>query len=364
MITYKEAGVNIEAGDDFSKYIYEQIKSTWVRDGWDKVVTLFDDFSGLRCINISHLDNIVMGVGYDGIGTKVAIAEALGKYYTIAFDLLAMVCDDAVIRGAEPIFVGSIIDLEHIPLDCHIELKQLVSGYVEAAKYARVQILNGEVAELGNRIKGQGKLNLNWGAGVIWFADRDRLISGKNIEVNDSIVLLREKGFRSNGLSLVRKIYEKVYGPFNVAQDDILNKILTPSRIYTPAIVDMTGGVEGDRKVEISGMAHITGGGLPSKLGRMLKPSGLGAIIDDPFDPPEIMSKFQREGDVFSVEAYNTWNMGNGFAIVTKDPITVIDIAKEYDIEAKFGGKIIDKKLIQIMDRGAFSKGKLLSFKI
>jgi len=362
MTTYKESGVNIEAGDDFSKYIYKAIQSTWVDSGWRKMITPLDDFSGLRYVDISNLDNVVMGMNFDGIGTKVNIAEALGDFSTIGYDLVAMVCDDAIIRGAEPVLMGSIIDLNHIPLNYHSQLKDLIKGYVEAAKVANVQIINGEVAELGNRVQGSGPLNLNWGAGVVWFANKDRIISGKNIEVDDSVVLFKEDGFRSNGISLVRRIFVVEYGAFVTDREGYLEKMLTPSRIYTPAIIEMTGGVYGEIKVDIQGMANITGGGLPGKLGRMMKPSGLGIDLNDPFEPPDIMLEFQEKGDVKSKEAYRTWNMGNGFAVVTKDPDKVIELAKKHGIEAKIGGNVIDSKIIKIKDKGAFSKNKTLLF--
>src|SRR5205085_67005 len=127
----------------------------------------------------------------------------------------AMVCDDAVVRGAEPVLIGSILDVRSLAKDgvSHIdEIRQLATGYIGAAKAANVAIVNGEVAELGSRVGGYGDFNYNWGAGVVWFAKKDRMFTGKEVKEGDYLVGLAEQGFRSNGLSLVRKILKEKFG--------------------------------------------------------------------------------------------------------------------------------------------------------
>jgi len=364
MTTYKESGVDIKVGDDFSKFVYKQIKSTWETSGWNKIVTPFDNFSGVRGIDISGLEDVILGMNFDGIGTKVEIAEKLNRYYTLGYDLMAMVCDDAVIRGAEPILVGSILDFNHIPLTHSAQLKELIEGYVNAAKEAGVQIINGEIAELGGRVQGYGPMNLNWGAGLIWLAKKDRLISGKDIAVGDKVIMFREDGFRSNGLSLVRKILEGLDAELsNNKRDFLLGSILKPSKIYSKFITKLTGGVQGEKLVNISGMAHITGGGIPGKIGRMLRPCKFGANLQGIFEPPQIMKYFQQEGKVLNAEAYKTWNMGNGFALVTKDYMKVLTLAKENNIYAKVAGEIIEEPVIKIADYGVYS-GDTLTFNL
>lgn len=366
MITYKDSGVNIKAGDDLSKYIYEQIKTTWKTEGDFKVKVPSDDFSGLRCVDISGLQNVVMGINFDGVGTKVEIAEMLGDFSTLGYDLMAMVCDDAIIRGAIPIIAGSIIDFKNIPDSCPDKLKDLIDGYVAAAKEAGVQIINGEVAELGNRIGGLGPLNLNWGAGVVWVAEKSKLISGKNIKVGDSIFLLQEKGFRSNGLSLVRKILKEKVGIFHSEEDRFLflKSILTPSKIYTSVIKNLLGNLYDSKNESITGMAHITGGGLPGKIGRMLKPCGYGAELKYSFSPPEIMKELQNYGKVADREAYKTWNMGNGFAIVTNDPVNLSHALYAQDERFCYAGEIIEEPIIKISNNGVYGSGEILTFKL
>lgn len=371
-ISYADAGVNIELGDDASKILYNAAKQTWKnREGLlGEVIVPFDDFSGLRMIDVSKLPNdTMMCLGFDGVGTKIEVAERINDYTSVAYDLLAMVCDDAVVRGGEPVLVGSILDVNNLGKEGESyteQVKQLAKGYINAAKDANVAIINGEIAELGERIGGYGKFNCNWGAGLVWFADKSKMFTGKEIKVGDKIVALRETGFRSNGLSLARKVFQKKYGEnwHNVEfQGSTLGKfVLVPSKIYCKSIVNMHGGVGKSSKTEIHGVAHITGGGIPGKLGRILKPSKFGAEINDPFEPPEVMLHCQKLGNVPDKEAYKTWNMGNGMLVITPKHEEVIKIAKNNGIEAKCVGEIVEKSGIKIKSKGANSQGEYITF--
>ena len=191
---YENSGVNIKLGEDASKVLYEAAKLTWKnRKGkLGEVVEIFSDFSGLRAVNVGGLpDDTYMNIGFDGVGTKVEIAERTKRHETVAFDLFAMVCDDAVVRGAEPVLVGSILDVKSLGNEDESYLnlvKQLALGYINAAEEANVSIVNGEIAELGSRVQGYGPFNYNWGASVVWFARKDRMITGNEIKPNDKLV--------------------------------------------------------------------------------------------------------------------------------------------------------------------------------
>ncbi len=375
--TYADAGVNIKLGDDASQVLYEAAKLTWKnRKGkLGEIIVPFDDFFGVRAIDVSGLPpGTLMNINFDGVGTKMELAERANDHRTIAYDLFAMVCDDAVVRGAEPVLVGSILDVNSLGKEgeTHIEkVKQLAEGYINAARNANVAIVNGEIAELGDRVNGFGPFNYNWGAGVVWFANKGRMFTGREIREGDSLVGLKEEGFRSNGLSLVRKIMKNVYGDEwhildrrgNYSRNRVSAKeILTPSRIYTGAVVDMFGGYQGEPKAEVHGVAHITGGGIPGKLGRALKPSGLGAVVDDLYESPRIMRICQELGKVADEEAYKTWNMGQGMIIVTPEPDKVIKVARDHGIESKVIGEISRKPGIRIKSNGFYLKGRELQF--
>jgi phosphoribosylformylglycinamidine cyclo-ligase len=319
--------VNIGLGDDISRMLYEASILTH-QNRPDLLVEFHRSFSGLRAMPLSmvrDMGNVYMNLAFDGVGTKVEVSERLDDHSVVAHDLFAMVCDDAVVRGAEPIAVGSILDVRHLgdPEDpesvehAKNAVRQLAKGYVEAAKQAGVVVVNGEVAELGDRVGGYDGLkhnfNYNWGAAVLWFAHKDRMITGQEVSPGDCLVGFAEHGFRSNGITDVRKAMLERYGEEwqHVIVEELgslsLGKLVqTPSTIYSRLVTDLTGGYDIYRepKVKISGVAHITGGGQPSKLGRMLEPSGFGANITDPIDPPPIMLEAQRIRGFSDEQAY------------------------------------------------------------
>ena len=369
-ITYSDAGVDIELGDEASDILYNAARKTWSnRNGrLGEVISPFDDFSGLRAIDVSSLPpNTLMGMGFDSIGTKTELAERINKHDTIAFDLFAMVCDDAVVRGGEPIVLGSVLEINTLGRGegSNIDMvRALAEGYIRAAHDANVAVINGELAEVGSRVQGYGGFNYNWGAGLIWFANKNRIFTGAEITAEDSVVGLREDGLRSNGLSLVRKIFETVHGKdwhrIELNGRSLAEVALKPSKIYSQALVEMFGGVDIEPKAKVHGVAHVTGGGVPGKLGRILKPTKFGAVLYDLYEPGEIIKYCQEQGNVPDREAYRTWNMGQGMLVVTPEPEQIIRIAKQFDIDSKIVGKISEEKGITISNKGYYSKDKLI----
>lgn len=373
MSSYAASGVHRDLGDEASRIFYEAAQATWQnRVGrLGEVIVPVDDYSGVRAVDVSGLPpGTLMNLGFDGIGTKIELAERAGNFRTVAHDLFAMVCDDAVVRGAEPVLVGSILDVralgsqeEHY-LD---QVRQLACGYVEAAAAAGVAVVNGEVAELGDRVGGYGPFNATWGAAVAWFARRDRLLTGYSVRAGDAVVALRERGFRSNGLSLARKIFGEAYGEeWHVlpwGPHTLGAEALAPSTIYAKAVCGMFGGVHREPLLNLHAVAHITGGGIPEKLGRALRPSGLGATLETLFEPPIVMSACQEEGGVPDEEAYRTWNMGQGMLVVTPDPDGAVRLAAACSIEARIAGEIDARPGIRLRSLGANSPGKMLEFK-
>ncbi len=368
MTRYKDAGVHNDLKEAASKVLYEAARKTWKnRKGrFGEIYCPMNDFSGLRGIKAAGLPpGTIISLGFDGVGTKIQLAEGINRHDTIAYDLFAMVCDDAIVRGAEPVLIGSILDVKSLrsPQGKYFmkQLNQLAKGYVNAARAARVAVINGEIAELGARVNGYGTFNYNWGAAVLWVANEQRAITGKKIKAGQTIVALREYGFRSNGLSLVRKILRNTFGAeYHLGEGTrCVEEALTPSTIYCAAVCDMFGGAFDEPRANVTGVAHITGGGIPEKLGRVLRPSGLGAVLDTVYDPPSIMQEVQELGDVPMREAYNTWNMGNGMLIITTTPEEVIACAEQHNLEAKVAGKIEAKTNIRLKTY----TGKWLNFK-
>ncbi|CAN5631376.1 phosphoribosylformylglycinamidine cyclo-ligase [soil metagenome] len=370
--------VNIELGDDVSRMLYEASKLTHVnRPGLLK--EFHESFTGLRAIPLGRIaagnaiDDLYVNMDFDGIGTKVEVSERLQDHSTIAHDLFAMVCDDAVVRGAESVALGSILDVRQLEdkEETRRAVGELAHGYVEAARLAGVVVVNGEVAELGDRVGGHGDFNYNWGATVLWVAHRERVLSGHQIQSSDTVIGLQEHGFRSNGITDVRKAMLEKYGPnwhnevIDELGDETLGKqVQRPSAIFSGFVTDLTGGYDLARepKAAVHGVAHITGGGQPSKLGRMLEPSGLGIEIDTPLKAPRIMLEAQRIRGFNDTKAYGKWHMGPGMVIVTPEPEAILAEAQAQGIDAARIGSISDKPGIQIKNVGSEQKEEWLTF--
>lgn len=363
-VTYAAAGVDLEHGDAASRLLYEAAQRTWTqrRDRLGAVIIPHDDFSGIRAVDVGGLPpGTVMGMGFDGIGSKIEIAERMGVWNTLAHDLFAMVCDDAVTQGGEPVVLGTVLDVNRVQLDA---IAQIAEGYVTAAGTAGVAVLNGELAECGSRLSGYGPFTCNWGAGVVWFGRRDRLLSGTRLQAGDAIVGLAESGCRSNGFTLLRQILRRRHGddwhakPYNGTT--LGDLALQPSRIFAKAVVDMLGGVEGEPRATLHGVVHVTGGGVPGKLGRLLRRANLGADISSPLPPGPLLTYLQEQGPVSDREAYRVWNMGHGMLLCTPQPDAALEVAERHGLEAQVVGRITSQRGIRLYSRGCFDTGRIL----
>lgn len=205
----------------------------------------------------------------------------------------------------------------------------------------------------------------NWSASLLWVQDHDKVIDGKKVKPGQSIVALYEPGFGSNGLSLARKILRENYGQewhMKEFGDKKLGElVLTPCRIYTKAIREMHGGYGEKPQVELTGIAHITGGGI-GKLGRVLKASGYGAELTDLFEPPSLMRHCQELREITDETSYTTWCMGQRMMIITPEPAGVIEIAGKYGFEGKDAGKVIAEPKIYLTSKGYHQNGDVLTF--
>lgn len=390
----KEEGANIEFGDWVSDRLYQASRDTYalrpglMHEGHES----FSGFKGMDGAHFGDISELFFNMSPDGVGTKVDVVERTGNHTTIAWDLLAMVCDDAVVRGAEPVAVVSTLDTSRLQDNtCSRDIiNQIAEGYVSAAALAGVVVTGGETAELGGRVNGyksdvvfsvsgrqeagdesQG-FNYNWGATALWFARKDRALTGRKIKPGHSLVGLVERGFRSNGLTDVRTILEKEHGPDwhqkkvrELGRLSLGKFVQTPSVIYARLINELTGGYDeaSEPAADISGAANITGGGQPSKLGRMLEASGYGAVIDDPINPPAIMKYVQETGDYSDEQAYRVWYMGPGMVVATTQPQEVLTAATEGNWQAKRIGEVTESPDIVIKSAGVDKPGQELVYK-
>lgn len=361
--TYAAAGVDVDVEAKAAKILYQATRETWSNRAGElgEVIVPFDDFAGLRFVRVDMLPKgTVMYGGSDGVATKAAFAEFADRYDTLAFDLMAMVCDDAVIRGGEPVLFKNVLDMNTLGQDESRlpYIRELAKGLVAAAKEAGVAVINGELAQLNDRKGHMERFSLDWSADVTWFAHESRLITGYDVTPGNALIGLREEGLRCNGISLIRKVLRETYGDDWYTKEypggKLIDAALAPSRIYSGTVVDIFGGYDLSRpaKAALTGAAHISGGGIPEKLGRVLRASGHGAVIDDAFDPCDLMRHCQEIGNVTDREAYRTWNMGQGMILISPDPEAVIRVANEHGIEAKVIGTIEERPGIRLRSRG------------
>jgi len=347
----KESGIDIDLGNRCSQIAYSWAKKTFdIRknlsgkpaEGLEGAFSNVMDFNGVK-----------IGTSSDGIGTKIELAERMKKYDTIGFDLVAMVADDLVSNGIEPVNLSNIIDVDF--LDSNV-INDLMRGLYNACEFANIIITGGEIAELGSRISGYGDgMHFNWcatGNGIL--PENIKIIDGYDINPGDSIISLKSRGFRSNGFSLLRKIMSTNFGDEWHREEysderkwgDIL---LTPSLIYTPLIVSLI-----KNNVKLNGIAHITGGGIKDNLKRFLKNRNLGAKLDNLFPPLEFMKQIQALGEVTEEKAYEIWNMGNGMLIIVNSPEvdSILTRIEKLGYRACVAGKVTSTPEISIQSSG------------
>ncbi len=348
MTDQKKSGLDIDLGNLCSKDAFGWAKKTFPnRENKAGAAALKVDgvFS-----NMLSFGNQRIGIASDGIGTKIELAERTGIYHTLGFDLVAMVADDLATAGFEPTNISNIIDVNRLDRDA---INSLMKGLSEACNYCGMSISGGEIAELGNRIGGYGEgMHFNWCSTAIGILpeELDTPFDGTAVKAGDVVISLRGHGFRSNGFSLIRRIMQSSFGdnwhnePYD--NDQTWGEILlTPSLIFTPLITKMikTG-------TELSGIAHITGGGIIDNFQRVLKANGLGADLNNLFEPLEVMKRLMKLGEVTDEDAYLYWNMGNGMLLVADESQVeqLLKTAASLNYDAQVAGVITTGRNVKL----------------
>ena len=304
--SYEDAGVSISAGEEAVERIKSKVRSTFRPE----VIGDIGGFGGLFAFAQHRYTHPVLVSATDGVGTKALIAQAVGRFDTIGVDLVAMCVDDIVCQGAEPLFFLDYIAVGKLDPD-HIE--QLVEGVAHGCRQAGCALIGGEMAEHPGAMD-PGEFDLvGFAVGV---AERDRLITGEHVRPGDALIGLPSPGLRSNGYSLARKVLLETAGlpldgpAYAGAHHSLGDELLVPSVIYAPAIAAL------QRVVDVRSVAHITGGGLPGNLNRVI-PEGADAEVDpSSWESPRIFGEIQRLGDVSDDEMRKVFNLGIGMVVV------------------------------------------------
>jgi phosphoribosylformylglycinamidine cyclo-ligase len=303
--TYAAAGVDIAAGERAVELIKPAVRSTF-RDG---VLGDIGGFGGLFALPSGYRQPVLVS-STDGVGTKAEVARAAGRFTTIGVDLVAMCVDDLVCQGAEPLFFLDYISVGSLVPE---RMAELVEGVADGCRQAGCALVGGEMAEHPG-VMGDDEFDLvGFAVGVV---ERDAVVTGAAVSRGDVLVGLHSPNLRSNGFSLARRVLLEraglsLGGPaWDGADTDLATELLAPSVIYTPAVLALLAAVE------VHGLAHITGGGLPGNLSRIL-PEGTSATVDtSSWEVPRLFSEIARLGEVDGDEMARTFNMGIGLVAV------------------------------------------------
>lgn len=355
---YTAAGVNISLGDKCSQIAYEAAKRTFVsrKNGIGSPVIEDEGFTGMMDFGDFYLVQ-----NNDTVGSKAKIADLLKKYDTLGYDLLAMVADDAVCVGAEVVSISNTIEISKVNEET---VRQMMNGLEKACLEQKIIIPGGEIAEMGNLIDG-----VLWDATAVGILAKDKVINGLKIKEGDILIGLKSPGLRSNGFSLVRHVLKEKFGdnwfrePY-YDQQSWGEAVLTPSKIYHNAILEIIGRYKEPRKIEIKGLAHITGGGIPGNLRRILKKKNFGADLFSLPIPEKPILKLQDLHTVRDPEAYRAWNMGIGMIAIVdpSDADKTMTLLGKNDVESMIIGNVIKDPVIKLKSQGYFENGKELIF--
>lgn len=318
-LTYKEAGVDINEGERFVRLISPFVRKTFRHE----VITDIGSFNALFNLNVKKYKKPVLVSGTDGVGTKLKIAFMMDRHDTVGIDLVAMCVNDILTSGAEPLFFLDYFATGRLDSK---KAAEVIKGIVKGCKEAGCSLIGGETAEMPG-FYSENEYDLSgFAVGVV---NKEKIIDGSQIKEGDVIIGIASNGLHSNGYSLVRKVFFdskkiKIDAYIPDLGTTLGEELLKPTKIYVNASMAVK------EKIKIKGMAHITGGGIPGNLPRIL-PKGIYANIKTiawPVHP--VFSLIKKMGNVPEEDMKKTFNMGIGYVMVVsankaKDTISILN---------------------------------------
>ena len=327
--SYRDAGVNIEAGYEGVKLMSAHVKRTMIPG----VVSDIGGFGGLFAPDFAGMKEPVLVSGTDGVGTKIRIAQLMDKHDTVGIDCVAMCVNDIICCGAKPLFF---LDYIAIGKNEPEKVATLVSGVAEGCVQSGCALIGGETAEHPGMMAAGDYDLAGFSVGLV---DKAKVIDHNTMKPGDIILALPSSGIHSNGFSLVRKVFDVEHADLNVYSDELGRTLgealLEPTRIYVKPVLRCL------EAANVKGISHITGGGFFENIPRCL-PEGLTAKIDKAaVITPPIFSMLQSKGNIPEHDMFNTYNMGVGMTVI---------VAKE-DVD----------RAIAALDCGAYVIGEIVS---
>jgi phosphoribosylformylglycinamidine cyclo-ligase len=334
-VTYADAGVSIHAGEDAVELLKSKVQRTWRPE----VVGDIGGFAGLFRLNMHKYTSPLLAASTDGVGTKLTIAQQMDVHDTVGVDLVAMVVDDLVACGAEPLFLQDYIACGEVVPE---KVAAIAAGIADGCRTAGCALLGGETAEHPGVMRPHEYDISATGVGIV---EAEAVLGPHRVQVGDVVIAMRSSGLHSNGYSLVRHVLlgisrmrlEAVVEDFD-NQRTLGQELLTPTRIYAKDCLDLM------TETDVRALAHITGGGIPGNLVRVL-PDTVDAVVDRAtWRPQPIFDLVQRKGRIEQSEMESTFNMGVGMMaiIAAHDSDRALAFLRGRNIDAWVVGEVID----------------------
>ena len=303
-LTYRDAGVDIDAGNRAVELMKESVKRTYTPG----VVGDLGGFGGLYSLAGHSMSEPMLVSGTDGVGTKLRLAIMMDKHDTIGQDCVAMSVNDILVQGATPLFFLDYIAVGKLN---PVKVADIVRGVAEACEESGCALLGGETAEMAGFYDNDDYDVAGFAVGIV---DRPKLITGESIKAGDVILGLPSSGVHSNGFSLVRKIVFD-HKQFSIDTDipefgkTLGEELLTPTRLYPKAVLPLI------EQQLVKGMVHITGGGFYENIPRVLPKNTKAVINEKSWEWPSVFNWLQEKGNIDTYEMYRTFNCGVGMVI-------------------------------------------------
>jgi phosphoribosylformylglycinamidine cyclo-ligase len=340
-ISYKKAGVDIAAGNEAVRRIKDKVRTTYQ----PFVISEIGEFAALIDLKkiVQEYEHPVLVQSIDGVGTKTIVARMMNKYDTLGIDLLSASCNDILTVGAKPLTLLDYIACDH--LDPEI-IDQLVSGMAVACRENNVSLVGGETAEMPNTYLPQEHDLVGIVTGIV---EKDKIITGKDIQPGDVVLGFTSSGLHTNGYSLARKLFFdvaklKIDAKLPELDQTIGEALLMPHINYTNPVLNIL-----HNNIPIKGMAHITGGGLLENIPRILPNNCAVKIAKNSWQVPAIFNIMQEIGKLETQEMYRTFNMGIGFVLITapENVAPIMKIVKNFNL-LRIGDVVVGNKDVML----------------
>ena len=376
---YAKDGVDVEEEASFSSFAGSVCKASYGNSPFVEVHDLSGgSFRGPRPFTFKNLpEGYMIEASTDGIGTKGIIIDAAHTHHLAAYDLVAMTASDITRFGGVPLILINVFDTVSIGNkgdEVSETYKSAISGLGEVAKESKIVVLKGETAQMGVAIGSEiadSKTKLNWSGTMIGAYHKDKMVTGESIAPGQVVVALKENGFRSNGISSVRKALKEKFGNEwwnNIEAKESIKLASVPSVLYDMYVNTLHGWFNADFKPEIKihSIIHLSGGALKEKLAKdILFPKKLSAELFDLWEPPQIMKQCAEWRKITDEEFYEVWHGGQGMLLIIdeKDAEYAIKRGSDFGIEAKVVGKITKEENPQVSIISKLNIGNKIIYK-